>query len=194
MKDNNESRILRFLLRNNARPGFNINSIARNIGISVGSAFKILKELEKSGMASVERLGNACFYSLNLANEEAAKRCELLLLEEKRDLTGHAKIYAEDIQKFENAELIVMFGSVLRKKDFNDVDILFVTDKAREASSFCLEISKVRAKPVVPMLLKKTDAVRELRERKEVMQTIIREGIVLRGEQVFIEIIKNGRV
>lgn len=193
MKENNESRIIRFLLRNHAKPGFNINTIAKKLEISVGSAFKILKELEKKGMAAVERLGNACFYSLNLANEETAKLCELLLLGEKRNLAGYAKLYAEDIQKFGKADLIVMFGSVLRKKEFNDVDILFVTDKARDVSRFCLDLSKIRAKPVVPLILKKEDAIRELKEGKEVMQTIIKEGIVLTGESVFVEIIKNAK-
>lgn len=193
MKDNNESRIISFLLRNHAKPGFNINTIAKTLKISVGSAFKILKELEKNGMAAVARMGNACFYSLNLANEETAKLCELLLLEEKRHLTGYAKLYAEDIQKYDKAELIVMFGSVLRKKAFNDVDALFVADDAKEASLFCLNISKIRAKPVVPLILKKEDAIRELKQGNEVMQTIIKEGIVLRGESVFVEIVKNAK-
>ncbi|MFH1065026.1 MAG: hypothetical protein V1734_00790 [Nanoarchaeota archaeon] len=194
MKYNNESRIIRFLLRNHVKPGFNINTIAKTLKISVGSAFKILKELEKNGMAAVERLGNACFYSLDLGNAETAKLCELLFLEEKRNLTGYARLYAEDIQKYDKAELIVMFGSVLRKKEFNDVDVLLVTDRAKEASSFCLNISKIRAKPVVPLILKKEDAIRELKEGKEVMQTIIKQGIVLRGESVFVEIIKNASV
>ena len=30
MKDNNESKIIRFLLRNHAKPGFNINTIAKS--------------------------------------------------------------------------------------------------------------------------------------------------------------------
>lgn len=191
MKDNNESRIMRFLLRNHAKPGFNINTIAKTLGISVGSAFKILKGLEKKGITSVEKLGNACFYSLSLGNEETAKICELLLIEEKRHLAGHARLYAEDIKKFDRAELIVMFGSVLRKKEFNDVDALFVTGKAKDVSQFCLGISKTRTKPVVPLILKKEDAIRELKEGKGVMQTIIKEGIVLRGESVFVEIIRN---
>ncbi len=193
MKGNNESKIIRFLLRNHAKPGFNINTIAKKLKISVGSAFKILKDMEKTSIASLQKLGNASFYSLNLGNAETAKLCELLLLEEKRNLTGYARLYAEDIQKFEKAELIIMFGSVLRKKDFNDVDVLFLTDKAKEVSQFCLNISKIRAKPVIPLILKKEDAIRELKEGKEVMQTIIKEGIVLRGESVFVEIIKNGR-
>lgn len=51
--------------------------------------------------------------------------------------------------------MIIMFGSVLRKKDFNDVDVLFLTDKAKEVSQFCLNISKIRAKPVIPLILKR---------------------------------------
>ncbi|MBU2638193.1 MAG: hypothetical protein KJ955_04420 [Nanoarchaeota archaeon] len=193
MKENNKARIIRFLLRSHAKPGFNINTIAKTLKMSVGSAFNILKELEKNKIVVLERLGNACFFSLNLANEETAKLCELMLLEEKRKLAGHAKLYAEDIQKYDKAELIVMFGSVLRKKEFNDVDVLVVANRAKEASLFCLNISKIRAKPVVPLILKKEDAIRELKEGKEVMQTIIKEGIVLRGESVFVEIVKNAK-
>lgn len=193
MMPKNTAKIIRFLLRGEEKTGYNINQVATSLSISAGSAFKILKDLEKNGLASLKKLGNASFYSINLENPEAMKICELLLLEEKRHLAGYAKIYAEALQEFDKAEMIVLFGSVLKKKEFNDVDALFVTGNAKEAGSFCLNISKIRAKPVVPLILKKEDIIRELKAGKEVMQTIIKEGIVLKGENVFVEIIKNAK-
>ena len=189
----NTSKVVRFLLRNTEKIGFNINQIAKSTKISVGSSFKILKELEKDKIVLSQNIGNAFYYNLNLNNSETVKLCELLLLEEKRHLTGYAKLYSESIQKFEKAELIILFGSVLFKKEFNDVDILFVTNKYKEVNDFCLELSKIRAKPMVPLILKKEDLVKELRNKKEAMLSLIKNGVVLKGESVFIKIIKNAK-
>ena len=131
MMPKNTSKIIRFLLRNTEKIGFNTNHIARTIKISVGSSFKILKALEKNNIALSQPIGNAVYYILNLDNPEATKLCELLLLEEKRNLKGYAKLYAESIQNFDKAEMIVLFGSLLSKKEFNDVDVLFVTSKVK---------------------------------------------------------------
>src|SRR3989344_7705320 len=115
----NTKSIIMYLLRN--LEIVNINQISKLLKISVGSAFKILKELEKNKIVLSSNLGNAKFYQINLDNEETIRWCEILLLEERRNLKGYSKVYAEEIQKFEHAELIILFGSVLANKDFNDV-------------------------------------------------------------------------
>ena len=187
----NTAKIIRFLLRDTEKTGYNINQIAKIIKISVGSSFKILKDLEKNKIVSSQTIGNACYYKLNLDNSETIKLCELLLLEEKRNLIGYAKLYSEDIQKFNKAELIILFGSILIGKKFNDVDVLFLTNKVKEVNAFCLELSKVRTKPIVPLILKKEDLVREIKNRKEAVVSIIKDGIVLKGESLFVKVIKN---
>lgn len=189
----NTAKVISFLLRNLAKVGYNINQVANSIRISVGSAFKILKALEKDNLLAAQAIGNAIYYSLNLENQEAVKLCELLLLEEKRQLAGYAKLYADSLQAFGGAELIVLFGSVLAKKEFNDVDALFVTGKVKETASFCLQLSKLRSKPVVPLILGKEDLVNEIRAGKEAVLDIIRKGVVLKGEPVFVEAIKNAK-
>lgn len=171
----------------------NINQISKLLNISVGSSFKILKELEKNKIVVSSDLGNAKFYQINLNNEETIKWCEILLSEERRNLKGYSKIYAEEIQKFEHAELIILFGSVLSNKEFNDVDALFITNKPKEVTKFCLGLSKVRTKPVVPLILKKEDFVKEIKNKKEVVLNILKTGVILRGESVFVEVLKNVR-
>ncbi len=185
----NTKKIILYLLRNLEL--VNINQISKKLNISVGSGFKILKDLEKNNIAMSSNLGNAKFYQINLKNEETIKWCEILLLEERRNLKGYSKIYAEEIQKFERAELIILFGSVLGNKDFNDVDVLFITNKPKEVTKFCLNLSKVRTKPVVPLILKKEDFIKEIKNNKEVVLNILKAGIVLKGESVFSEVLKN---
>ncbi len=187
----NTKKIILYLLRNLEL--VNINQISKKLSISVGSAFKILKELEKSNIVISNNLGNAKFYQINLNNEETIRWCEILLSEERRNLKGYSKIYAGEIQKFEHAELIILFGSVLSNRDFNDVDVLFITNKPKEVTKFCLNLSKIRTKPVVPLILKKEDFIKEIKNKKEAVLNILKTGIVLRGESIFLEVLKNAK-
>jgi DNA-binding Lrp family transcriptional regulator len=185
----NTKKIILYLLRNLEL--VNINQISKLLNISVGSSFKILKELEKNKIVISSELGNAKFYQINLNNEETIKWCEILLSEERRNLNGYSKIYAEEIQKFEHAEPIILFGSVLTNKDFNDVDVLFITNKPKEVTKFCLNLSKIRTKPVVPLILKKEDFIKEIKNNKEVALNILKTGAILRGESVLLKMLKN---
>ena len=116
--------------------------------------------------------------------------CELLLLEEKRNLKGYAKLYSNSLQEFEKAEIIILFGSILKNKEFNDIDVLFITDSVKDVSTFCLELSRVRAKPVIPLILKKEDFIAKIKAENDVMLSIIKECIVLKGASQFMEVIR----
>ena len=187
----NTSKIVLFLLKNIERLGYNINQISKLNNISVGSAFKILKELEKNKIVLKTEINNALHFKLNLENQETIKLCELLLLGEKRNLKGYAKIYADEIVNFEHAELIILFGSVLKGKEFNDVDVLFVTNQTKKVTDFCLDLSKIRTKPVVSLILKKEDLIKEIKKDKDSILDIIKNGIIIKGASVFMEVIKN---
>ncbi len=187
----NTKSIIIYLLRN--LEIVNINQISKLLKISVGSAFKILKELEKNKIVLSSNLGNAKFYQINLNNEETIKWCEIILLEEKRALKGYSKIYAEEIKKFEYAELIILFGSILANKEFNDVDVLFITNKPKETTKFCLNLSKIRTKPVIPLILRKEDLIKEIKDKKEVILDILKKGIILKGESTFLEVLKSAK-
>ena len=192
MISKNPKKIILYLLRNLELS--NINQISRKLDISVWSAFKILKSLEEKNIVLPSYLGNAKYYQINLKNEEAKKLCELILLEEKRTLKGYAKLYSDELQKFNEAETIILFGSVLANKDFNDVDVLFVANKPKEVVKFCLELSKIRTKPVVPLILKKGDLIKEIKDKKEVILNIIKTGVILKGESIFVEVIQNANL
>jgi len=83
--------ILRFLSENGER---NINQIARELKISVGSAFKILKDFEARGIINSRRMGNAVFYSVNPASREAQLLIELGKIEAGEGDRGKEKTVA----------------------------------------------------------------------------------------------------
>ncbi|MEK6874621.1 MAG: hypothetical protein AABX52_02625 [Nanoarchaeota archaeon] len=187
----NTEKIVLFLLKNIAELGYNINQISKLNNISVGSAFKILRELEKNKIILKKDISNASHYKLDLNNYETIRLCELLLLGEKRNLKGYAKVYADEIIRFKQVDFIILFGSILKGNNFNDVDVLFVTNKIKKVNTFCLDISKVRTKPVVPLILKKDDLIKEIEQKKESILDMIKNGVVLKGESEFLEVRKN---
>jgi len=190
MITNNTKKVLNCLLRNPERK--NINQISRELHISVGGAFKILKDLEGRNWINPKILGNATYYELDFENRELIKILELILIEEKRELKGSAAVYSKELEIFD-CSLIVLFGSILHSKIFNDVDVLFVEVIPKKISEFCLEISKVKSKPVVPFILKKGDLIKELKNRKDSVLEIFKTGIVLKGENLFIEVLKDAK-
>ena len=187
----NTGKVIMYLLNNPDEFGYNINQIAKLNKISVDSAFKILKDLEKDKIIIKKEISNASHYKLNFDNQETIKLCELLLLAEKRNLKGHTKLYADEVFKFKVAEMIIIFGSVLREKRFSDVDVFFLTNQTKKVTDFCLEISKVRTKPVVPLIMEKEDLIKAMKNKKEAILGMIKEGVVLKGESIFVRVIKN---
>ena len=160
--------------------------ISKMLRININS-----KEHPKNNIVISQTIGTAVNYTLNFDNPETVKLCELLLLEKKRLLSGYVKLYGDSLQKFESAELIILFGSVLTKKEYRDVDVLFVTKKSKEVHTFCLGLSKIRTRPVVPLILTKEDLVNEGKKKKDAIVSLLQEGVILRGESVFVEVMNR---
>ncbi|MEK6841382.1 MAG: winged helix-turn-helix domain-containing protein [Nanoarchaeota archaeon] len=192
---NNTFKIINFLIRNLEL--YNINQIARALDLSVGSVHKILKTLEKRNIVNIRELGNAIYYSINLNNNEAVKLSELVSIEGKNNILREnktANVYAQDLAKF-NAKLIILFGSILTKKnEAKDIDVLFIIknkEQVNEINNFCLEISKIRTKKVNPLIMLEQDFVNNLKDKNKAIQDLIKNGIILKGEEIFIRTIKN---
>ena len=195
MLSNNTSKIINFLIRNLEL--YNINQIARALGLSVGSVHKILKTLEKRNIVNIKELGNAIYYKINLNNNEAVKLSELVSIEGKNNILRENKIanvYAQDLVKFD-AKLIILFGSILTKKnEAKDIDVLFIVknkEQVNEINNFCLEISKIRTKKVNPLIMLEQDFVNNLKDKNKAIQDLIKNGVILKGEEIFIRAIRN---
>lgn len=192
----NTSKILSFLLRN--RELYNINQIAKILNLSVGSVHKILKNLEERKIVNIKILGNAMYYNINFNNQEAIKLSELILIEGKNNLLKEnktAKIYVHDLERY-NAQCIILFGSILNGEQAKDVDVLFLIKNKKEVkiiNNFCLEISKIRTKKINPLILLEEDLIENIKKQNKAIVDIIKTGIILKGEEIFVKTIKNAR-
>lgn len=186
----NLKKVLLFLTKNINQFGFNINQIAKLNKISVGNAFNILKQLKKDNLVIETKINNAIHYKINF-NRESLLLIEFLLINEKKDLHNYIKIYVNEIIKFDDASIILLFGSILKNKNFNDVDVMFISNNTKKISSFCLHLSKLRTKPIVPLILKKEDLIKEIKNKNETILNIIKNSVIIKGEYDFLEVIKN---
>jgi len=187
----NTNKVIDFLLRNIGKVGFNVNQLSKNIKISVGSAHKILHELKKEEIVIITDMKSSIYYKLNLNNPDTIDICKLILRENKKHLPSYIKIYVEEIEKFKEAEIIILFGSILDKKDFNDVDVLFITNKIKEVNLFCNEISKIRTKPINPLIMKLDDFTKNIKNKNNVILEIINKGVIINGEERYMVVLKN---
>lgn len=190
-------KIVGFIFRNIPNR-FNVNQIARELKISVGSAYKILKLLEKKEVLVSQKIGNGIYYGLNLSNKEAENITALVLLENKNKSLAqnpYASIYAKDMKEAEKlSKAIILFGSIINNtKNANDIDALFIIDKGKSKAieDFCMKLSNLRPKRVNPLLMTMADFKRNIKKQDKVIVDILKKGIILFGEDIIINILRG---
>ena len=192
----NLTKIIEFLFRNIPNR-FNVNQISRELKISVGSAYKILKSLEKKSVLVSLKIGNGIYYVLNLDNKEAENITELVLIESRNkslSKNSHASIYAKDFKDGEKlSKAIILFGSILERKDTKDVDILFIIDKGKSKAveDFCMKLSNLRPKRTNPLLMTMADFKENIKKQDKVIAGILKKGVILFGEDAVIDILRG---
>ena len=192
----NLTKIVEFLFRNTPNR-FNVNQISRELKISVGSAYKILKSLEKKSVLVSQKIGNGIYYVLNLDNKEAENITELVLMESRNkslSKNSHASIYAKDFKDREKlSKAIILFGSILEGKDAKDVDVLFIIDKGKSKAveDFCMKLSNLRPKRINPLLMTMADFKENIKKQDRVITDILKKGVILFGEEIVINILRG---
>ncbi len=185
--------IIAFLLRRIHEPGYNVNQLARELNMSVSNAHKIVTELKAKKMLKVVDLKTAIYYSINLMNPDTVDICKIILREQQRNLKPQAKPYAEEVKKFDKSLFTIIYGSILLKRDFRDVDVLFISDKVKDVQDFCAMVSKIRTKPIDPLIMTRKDFIMNLKKKDPVVLNIITNGIVIKGEDKFMETLQHGQ-
>ena len=62
-----------------------------------------------------------------------------------------------------------------------------------EVNKFCLEISKIRTKKINPIIMLEEDIIENIKKQNKAIVDIIKNGIILKGEETFVKTIKNAR-
>lgn len=147
----NKTGIFEFLHKN-SNSKYNINEISRLLGISVGSAFKILKQFEKEGYVNVEKKNNALLYQINL-NDRTKNAYGAIEEEKGRKSHKKTKIICTIGPASEKTPVIRklidagMDAALIDTFDCNEKNALELIKNIRDASGYIpviLDLSKAK--------------------------------------------------
>lgn len=168
---------------------YNAHSLSKQIGMSPKGASKALKFLEQNEIVKSKRIGKAIIYKLTF-NEYARELAALFLFEEART---KAPRWVKEFEQFEKADVLILFGSVLRTNKHNDIDLLILTEEKNYPAfdKQVLEKNKLLTKPIHPVWQVRSDLEKNLRKKDPVVLEIIKTGLVLKGQHTIMEVLSD---
>ena len=110
-------------------------------------------------------MGNAKYYKINLENDEAKKIWELILLEEKRNLKGYPRLYANEIKDFKKADEIILRFLKQGKVAICPTDTVYglICDATnKKAVEKLFKIKKRQKTKPIPIFVKNVKMAKEL--------------------------------
>ncbi|PIN81876.1 hypothetical protein COV11_00790 [Candidatus Woesearchaeota archaeon CG10_big_fil_rev_8_21_14_0_10_30_7] len=168
---------------------YNARSISKQVNMTHEGAFKALKNLEKKGFVISKSFGKATMYKMKYG-PLTKKNLELLLLEESE--LNYAR-WVDEVKNFNESSILVLFGSVLESKEYKDVDLLVVVSKERY-DALIKKIdgkNKLLLKKIHPIIQTINDLKNNIIKKDPVIIDAIKNGIVLKGQEKFVEVLSN---
>jgi predicted nucleotidyltransferase len=174
------------LLKN---PGqmYSANALSKEIGITSMGALKIGNRLIKEGILHTKQIGKGKYYQINKEDSYTQNYFSLILAQERISASAYAKRWVLDLQKVEKAEIIVLFGSVLKHgKKANDIDVLIIVEKNnfKVVQKQIDELNKLSSKKIHPVYQTIKDFKENVKKDKVIQNAI--KGLVVKGEKEFI--------
>lgn len=186
----NEDRALLLILKNPYEE-YNSRSLSKIVGISHAGMFKLLRKLENEKILTSRTVGRANIYSINFKNILAVKRAEMALITE----AWQNERWLEEFNLLKpEARFIVIFGSILRKSEgARDIDLLVVADKEQfgRIKEMISRKNKLMAKKIHLLLQTQKEFLNDFEEKNKAMIEIIKTGVVLLGQEEFVDIINK---
>ena len=173
---------------------YNANSLAKVIGITSMGTLKILKRLEQENIVKSKRIGKAVTYTVNVEDTYVRKYLSLILLRENKYTKPQVKRWISEVKKIKNADVILLFGSVLEKNNPSDIDVLLVTNQKRfpKLQEEIREINELNIKRIHPLYQTYDDIIKNIKKRDKPLLNAIK-GILVTGEEKFLDIYNESR-
>ncbi|MDP3640489.1 MAG: hypothetical protein Q8R53_04810 [Nanoarchaeota archaeon] len=173
---------------------YNANNLSKVVGLTPMGTLKILKRLEQDAIVKSKRIGNAIIYRIDSEELYARKYVSFILAREAHSASPQIKIWITEVKKIKNAEIIVLFGSILKKQNPNDIDLLLITDKKRFArlQNEIEELNELNIKKIHPFYQTEEDMIKNIKKRDKPLLNAIK-SIIVRGEEKFLDIYNESR-
>ncbi len=168
---------------------YNANNLAKVVNITSMGVLKILKRLENETILKSKKIGKATVYRINTKTPYARDYVSLILSREKLYTQSRVKRWIEELNKIKNAEIVVLFGSILQKENYNDVDVLLITNKKMfsKLEKEIEDLNKINIKRIHPLYQSFEDIIKNIKDGDRPVLNAIK-GIFVKGENKFLEV------
>ena len=176
---------------------YNSNNIRKRIQISNAGSLKLLRNLRGKNILASKKMGKAIFYKPNLENDYVLKLLELICLDHT-NLSSFVKGLIYDLREFASlTKAVFLFGSILRKgKNARDVDVCFILRNPKDYSRLQNKVDEMNKKnrlKMHPLYLTKKDFKEKLKEKDKPLVDLVKNCVVVHGEDLFVEAVKNAQ-
>lgn len=170
-------------------------SIAETIGITRQGVWRVLNKLAEEKLINLDKIRSGktstIIIKLNFENPLTEKTLSLILTKE----TLKQQRWIENFSELKGlVNFFIIFGSILNNsKDANDIDVLAVVDKKnfKAIDKVVLKIQSTQLKKIHFIDLTETEFSQELNKPNKAYLDALKKGVILYGQDDFIQHIKN---
>lgn len=195
METNSANRVL-LLLAKDFSAAHTVTSIAKELKLSRVGVWKILKKLESESLVKLTAIGkgktSVSTVKVNFDNILAEKAASLRLTEEAMK----QKRWRVNLAGLEDTvDFLILYGSVVSfPKEANDIDIIGVVSKKNKFTKLQNVIEKAQktqSKKIHAINFTEAEFTAELKKPNEAFVNAVKTGIVLFGQENFVNFIKR---
>jgi hypothetical protein len=173
---------------------YNPRQLARALEINHAHANKLCNTLTDKKLLIKEGLGNSVYFSYNYKDELALKFMEYMLSIE--EFPKWLAVLLHSLEKFRPyLHMGLVFGSSIKAKNFNDIDVLLMYDKSRSKDIRNIK-DEIRKSGLIEQPIRYVDITPEditSNKEDETFYSIISDNLIFHDPGKYIEVIKKCR-
>ena len=190
-----EVQIAKYLFKH-YKDRYNARQLARILNVNHSHASKLCNILADKKLLVKEDIGNSTFFSYRYDNKLAIKFMEYMLSLEENDFPKWLSALSHSLKKLNGCiEMRLVFGSSVKTKDFNDVDILLMynSEKAKDVKKIKdgIRKSELVEKPIRYVDITEKDILQN--KENKIFYNMLSESVVFNNPEKYVEIVRKCR-
>src|SRR3989338_6018258 len=190
-----EIKIAKYLFKR-FKDRYNPRQLARILNINHAHANKLCNLLADKRLLVKEDIGNSVFFSYGYDNKLAIKFMDYMLSLEEKEFPKWLSVLSHSLKKFKGSiEMGLVFGSSIKNKDFNDIDVLLMYNagKSKDIKKIKDEIrkSELVEKPIRYVDITEKDIL--LNKEGKIFYNILSDNLIFYNPEKYVEVIRKCR-
>ena len=190
-----EIQIAKYLFKH-YKDRYNPRQLARILNINHAHANKLCNILADKQLLTKEEIGNSIFFSYEYDNKLAIKFIEYIFSLEEKEFPKWLSALSHSLKKFKDSiEMGLVFGSSIRTRDFNDIDVLLMYD-AKKSKGVKKIKDGIRKSELVEKPIRYADIAEKdilLNKEDKIFYNILSESLVFHNPEKYAEVVRKCR-